>query len=495
MKLDPDPIRIVSTGDLGLDLLLSGGVRLVRRLPEKVSATLLIRGGPGAGKTLLATQIALALARSLDGDVVVACVEILPTEYAAQLRSARPDVHPSSIAIMPLERTERPESTGPTLFCGLLTQLDPGEPDLVGSLEALERDVRSSGGIPAVFLVDSLGEGYGIGSSIARTSADAVMKFVAQRGGGLVLCEENSAGTDSSWTYAADTVIEIGLEARERGRWIAVRKHRFGASATGRHEVDIRTAGSPQVSPGPQAWASSLGEEAAVRAGWRLAPRLRVPVLRWSDALDLGDGSSEPMQGALALVVCSVEGYSRRLAAGLMPGDSRGGKDYIFEVHPFVLEELSGASEACRTFWLPSKDGPARTLRRLVEDLALGFERRGAEPEQAGVEVRRVLLGDLGSILHAPDGFAWAVAIRALASLIYRTGFGIPVIAHAHSEGDDCPALSMLMDQADLTIRIDPRSRDPRLELGERWESRSRRLRWRNVDDSAGFAGFPCPIP
>ena len=46
---------------------------------------MVLRGGPGTGKTLLSVDVALALAKALDGDVVVACVEILPSEYLAQL--------------------------------------------------------------------------------------------------------------------------------------------------------------------------------------------------------------------------------------------------------------------------------------------------------------------------------------------------------------------------------------------------------------------------
>jgi KaiC/GvpD/RAD55 family RecA-like ATPase len=85
-------IRSVSTGDLGLDVLLGGGFRLVKRLAELESATVVVRGGAGAGKTLVALQVALDLATALGGDVVVGCVEILPTEYVAQVVSARPDL-------------------------------------------------------------------------------------------------------------------------------------------------------------------------------------------------------------------------------------------------------------------------------------------------------------------------------------------------------------------------------------------------------------------
>ena len=66
-----------------------GGWCLVERLPGKESATVLLRGGPGTGKTLLAVDVALALAGAPTGDVLVACVELLPSEFVAQIQTGR----------------------------------------------------------------------------------------------------------------------------------------------------------------------------------------------------------------------------------------------------------------------------------------------------------------------------------------------------------------------------------------------------------------------
>ena len=55
-------IRGVPTGDLGLDVLLGGGWRLIKRFEDKESATVIVRGGSGAGKTLVGIQAAIALA-------------------------------------------------------------------------------------------------------------------------------------------------------------------------------------------------------------------------------------------------------------------------------------------------------------------------------------------------------------------------------------------------------------------------------------------------
>ena len=88
---------------------------------------------------------------------------------------------------------------GPRIFCGLLTDLDTEAPDLVASLETLRSDVARIGGRPAVFVVDSLIEGYGLGGSAPRTAVDALMKFAAQGGCGLVLCEETRSDGTSPW--------------------------------------------------------------------------------------------------------------------------------------------------------------------------------------------------------------------------------------------------------------------------------------------------------
>jgi hypothetical protein len=176
---------------------------------------------------------------------------MLPSEYVAQLRSARDDVDAANLAVLP----GSPASTaGTRIFCGLLTDLDPGAPDLVATLEHLGRDVTARGGKPVVFVVDALIDGYGVGSSAPRSSVDAVMKFGAQGGCGLVLCEEIGSTEPTPWAYSADTVLELGIDARPRGRWLEVRKHRFAASVSGRHHLCFEGSGPPQVIPEPHAW-------------------------------------------------------------------------------------------------------------------------------------------------------------------------------------------------------------------------------------------------
>jgi len=65
--------------------------------------------------------------------------------------------------------------------------------------------VKRDGGKPALFIVDSLIEGYSIGANAPRITADALMKLAAQGGYGLVQCEEQINDAPSPWVFAADT--------------------------------------------------------------------------------------------------------------------------------------------------------------------------------------------------------------------------------------------------------------------------------------------------
>ena len=299
-------IRIVPSGDLGLDVLLGGRVSA-----GEAAAGHGVGDGPRARRRRRrqdagGLHAALELAKALGGDVVVACVELLPSEYVAQIQSARPDIDEGRIVVFPGEPAR---TAGPRVFCGLLTELDADSPDLVAGLEALGRDVMDAGGKPAVFVVDSLIEGYGIGGSAPRTAADAVMKFAAQSGYGLVLCEEVRSDGASPWVFAADTVIELGVEERERGRWIEVRKNRFGPSVSGRHEIDLGGGNAPAVFPEPLAWVARDLREVLRGHGWEFQERAALPALSVGSGARLSgaDQVAPPLEGAFVVIASALE--------------------------------------------------------------------------------------------------------------------------------------------------------------------------------------------
>jgi KaiC/GvpD/RAD55 family RecA-like ATPase len=443
-------IQVVPTGDIGLDVLLGGGWRLIERLPDYRSATVLIRGGAGSGKTLLGIDVALAMAGVLGGDVAVGCVEILPSEYVAQLRSARTDLDESRIVMLPGEAAN---GTGPRIFCGLLTDLDPSAPDLVACLESLRRDVESLGGLPKVFIVDSLSEGYGIGSSAHRVGADAVMKFAAQGGHGLVLCEETAGEQASPWLFAADTVLELGVESRERGRWIEVRKHRFGPSVSGRHELELGSGTHPKVFPEPHAWVAGRPETVLQAHGWEFTKSSGIPQLIWHGKLDplVGDTIFRgPFEARFTLVTSGDSGLARTMALGLLPQTTMEGRDLIVELDPVVIVADYRSEAAFDRYVLPTMHGSARALRGLIEYFARQFT------SQVGTQVRRVVLGDLGCVLGTSDKLQWIDAVRVLVSLLAESEWCVTVIGYSEAGPDSAAvaARSLLGSYSDLRINL-----------------------------------------
>lgn len=461
-------IRTVPTGDLGLDLLLGGGWQLVRRLPDRESATVLVRGGAGAGKTLLGIHVALELAKALGGDVVVGCVEILPTEYVAQLQSARSDIDRGRVVVLPGEGTP---SQSPGIFCGLLTELGATQPDLVAALEGLLRDVAAAGGRPAVVVVDSLSEGYGLGISVPRTSADAVMKFAAQGGIGLVLCEEALDERPSPWVFAADTVLELGVESRERGRWIEVRKHRFGASVTGRHELALVSGARPSAFPEPHAWTAPHRGRVLQARGWRYLASRGMPALTWGGALN-PDDPLEAIQGAVVLVSAPEVGLARTLAFGLTPLQATAGGDLVLELDPLLLDSEAGGDANASIDYVPVVQGPARTLRHLVERFAVQFGE--------GPRIRRVVVGNLGLLLVAPGAAAWLEVLRIFCALTIESGWDCPLVAWAGlSAGDEfSPARSHLTALADVRVEAGTKGNVTFAIISERWRRSTQLVTW-----------------
>lgn len=485
-------IRTVSTGDLGLDVLLGGGWRLVSRLPDRESATVLVRGGCGAGKTLIAIQVALELARSLDGDVAVGCVEILPTEYLAQLHSVRWDIEKSRIIVLPVPQAEGSaqsvEGTGPRVFVGLLTDLDPAVPDLVAALEALAGYIERAGGKPRAFLADSLSEGYGLGSRTPRTSADAVMKFAADRGCGLVLCEEASEAGASPWMFAADTVLELGLDPSERGRWLEVRKHRFGPSASGRHELELGGwPQAPKVYPAPHAWVTGRPHEELAGRHWGfVAGSMRMPKLQWHASFG-PDYPTESFEGHFALVSSRDAGQARSLASALLPkhGDTR--PDLLIRLDPLMLRPMDWSGAGQDVLVLPTALGPARALRWLLEQFV---ERFGKTRRPDEVPWRRVLLGDLGLLFPMPDALNWFGAVHTFVSRVFELGWGMPVVAYAEGCGGDIvhpEPTSLLRSLADVLIDVELAG-NTHAKVWERIGGRGHSLAW-----SKDLAKVPLP--
>ena len=442
-------IRTVPTGDLGLDLLLGGGWRLVKRLADRESATVVVRGGPGVGKTLMALDVARGLARGLGGDVAVGCVEVLPSEYVAQLHSARRDMVDGSVVVSIPVQDHFPAREGSRVFCGLLGDLDPSAPDLVAGLETLRSEVRAAGGRPVVFVVDSLIEGYGLGASASRLTADAVMKFAAQDGSGLVLCEETAGDAPSPWVFAADTVIELGTRGRDEGRWIQVRKHRFGASATGGHPFELAGWGQSRVLPRAEAWLhQGVVREVLEKYGWHYVPARGTPALHWPKAIH-APIPVESFGGSFAFIAAPDSSTARRLAFGLLPEPKKSKRDSILELDPITLRSHSWSGDRVDVHYTPTAGGAEAGLLNLVVSLGKRLFGEGAE------QPRRVILGDVARVASSAEAGQWAEAVRVLAVLLRETGQGIPLIVYDGGSGSTPDAVrAPLRQYADIVVDV-----------------------------------------
>jgi KaiC/GvpD/RAD55 family RecA-like ATPase len=466
-------IRTVPTGDVGFDVILGGGWRLIERLPGRESATIVVRGGPGTGKTLLSVDVALALAAALNGDVVVACVELLPTEYSAQIEAGRaelvsqwrdgPRLAASAVMILP-QTTPVSSSESPRIFCGLLPELDDEAPDLVAALELLLADVTALHGKPAVLIVDSLIAGYGLGPSTPRKNVDAVMKFAAQGGFGLVLCEETTDDTPSVWDFAADTLLALEHH-REGGREILVRKHRYGASATGAHQFEIRGWRQPRVCPRPDVWLSIRRNYSTLRTyGWRILNGHGYPPLRWIDALA---PSPDPRDYNCSFAVISGPNLelARKLAFGLMPVGTKSHQDVVIDLDPVGFESDGWSSKNVAIRSLPIAAGVNAAICELVEYLGdhLFSDNDSERP-------RRIIIGDVGTVTAFPDHALWAEGIAVIATLVAESGWGIPVIVYDSNSLSAAGAggLAALRWRADLVIEAN------NAERGTGWYATSR---------------------
>ncbi|MFO0603299.1 MAG: ATPase domain-containing protein [Polyangiales bacterium] len=252
--------EVVSLDDRGLDLVLGGGLRRVRRVDDKHATVLLVRGPAGSGKTLVGFHAALALQKHFGGPIAYACVELLPTEFEAQVRAWRTDLNHLNIRHRESRGEVSPDAGG--VVEASLIDLTEGPEALGAQVERFVERLTNAGAAPGVLVIDSLIEGYRIGSSAPREFVDSVCKLATKWGLALVLLEECASGTTSPWVFAVDTVLELGL-ATEDGdasraspleRRLTVLKHRFGPSDAGPHGFTLEPGAPLRVFPRPSAW-------------------------------------------------------------------------------------------------------------------------------------------------------------------------------------------------------------------------------------------------
>jgi len=470
--------QLITVDISGLDLALGGGIWTVHRMPEtNPSATLLIRGLPGSGKTAFGTLLAGALGRALEGDVAYGCVELLPVELQAQHENLRPPQQARErILVPPFPKVTPPGNATCRIFAGLLELGASGEEQahLGRAVNSLLEEVTVAGGRrPSVLVIDSLSDGYGLGSSASRPLADALSKLAAEQGLVLILLEETVDSRPSTWSFTADVVLELasGEEDRTPGspapfeRRVTVIKNRFGPSDAGPHRFELLPSGL-HVFPRPTAylapWARHLlafdAEQTAEEQSWNVGEEIEAPAFRDCVTAVHGPDASAVFQVAMMLgrVTADNQPY---------PGITLF-VDFMRQVQRQLDEELYDEAT-----WVVAAGSPYLSGHRLLALIrhALGEFHRNNRI------IEKVVVGDMRSLrsFWNPEGIRRAVGTlaamlrqaciplvlfeTAAPRMMWRQRGLTPGITQPYSvdTGEPEPAI---VDFADVVIEVTPTS-------------------------------------
>lgn len=262
----------------GLDLVIDGGLRTVKKLGDSRESTLvLVRGAAGTGKTIFGSQLALDAAAERDGDVVYCCLELLPSELRAQLTGI--DFLGRRLEV--LFPGELPTTNAPRVFASVVDGATAtNTTDLGNGLVSSLRAAKALGLVPKVLVVDSLSDGYGLGSSVKREVADSFSKFAAEQGLIILLIEEVFEGRDSLWPFVVDVAFELshrGEASTSAGEWrsLIVSKSRFGGSQVGPHGFLFLQSGVV-ITPRTTAYQTTWAEHCLPRHDFDKKTRFRI---------------------------------------------------------------------------------------------------------------------------------------------------------------------------------------------------------------------------
>lgn len=447
-------MRVLPVDIEGLNLILGGGIPVFKRHETFAdeSATLVVRGPPGSAKTVLGTQLASSLASSLGADVAYACIELLPSELAAQRAGLKQPKLNEKVVEPPFPHGERIGDEC-RIYAGILDLGTPVDEQarLVPAIEEMLAVVREAGGSPRVLVVDSLSDGYHLGASAPRPLADELCKMAVQQGIVLILLEEAVDRRPSAWSFATDVVLELGPaddmpapgSSDPFERRLSVTKNRFGPSEPGVHRFGIMPGFGIRVLPHPRAYLSHWAAN-VVLAGWTNEPRQPQG---WT-AIDVP--TSWPFFNACVVAVhgsvaADVRRVANMLGLSAMPGGLPiEGGDLVLDfsrvdgrIDPHEMQLGTRRHMGCGDPYL-SGDW---LLAAVVENITVFRERQ--------VFIRRVLVGDLQSLrsFWNPEGIRQALG--ALASLLRRVG--IPMVLFETSSTDLQPHV---VDFSDVTMQV-----------------------------------------
>lgn len=241
---------------------------------EQGTTSILVRGGPGAGKTTLALALAHGIARYGGGLVLYLTTEFSPVEIAFKatligLAEEAVDAWPGSEG-----------SRAGDVVVEHLTELRHGKPvlssaerrrssiDAVWGLLHPENDGTQKPPLPVrAVVIDALPE-PGENEGALRADLVAFVQALENEGRSVVLVEELTQGMSASSAFVVDVVFELAvlLDAETRGlkRKLTLWKSRYAVSDPGPHDYGLeqgvpalrsrshREATSSRDSPDPQ---------------------------------------------------------------------------------------------------------------------------------------------------------------------------------------------------------------------------------------------------
>jgi KaiC/GvpD/RAD55 family RecA-like ATPase len=435
----------------GLDLVLGGGVPVVQRHKSFAgeSATLVGRGPPGSGKTVFGTNLATSLARTLVVDVAYACVELLPSELAAQHGGLRPGVH-GRVVEPPFPR-EVPSGAAGRIYAGMLDLGAPRDEQahLMPAIDELLAAVVQAGGKPGVIVVDSLSDGYHLGRSAPRRLADELCKMAAERGMILILLEETTDAEPSAWNFAADMVIELDIGSLpspdEAGdvldRRARFTKSRLGSFEPGPHRLDISPASGVRVYPNQAAylrpWAVST-----------LLPQWKPAPWKWGliSRLDNQEAVGVLLGWSFNRCVTLVFGpYVREVAwVAAVTGQTSFPKIDVllsFGIEPEVADNHVHRDEALRVVPLGTLFAYDQTIARALGSLSRIWRDEGS--------IGRVFLGDLARISKAWSSERVRQTLGTLIYFLRRAGIPI-ILVETGQQVSESPFVAV----ADVGVRV-----------------------------------------
>jgi KaiC/GvpD/RAD55 family RecA-like ATPase len=408
--------QLITVDIPGLDLALGGGIWAVHRFPDaNASATLLLRGPPGSGKTAFGTQLAAALGVALKGDVAYGCVELLPVELQAQYANLQPESPRAKVLVPPFQEGAPKDGTQCRIFAGLLDLGASGQEQarLGPAIHALLDEVSRSKGRPRVLVIDSLSEGYGLGGSAPRPLADALSKLAAERGLILVLLEEAIDTRPSTWSFTSDVVLELANVEEDRApglsapfeRRVTVTKNRFGPSDAGPHRFEFFRWGL-HLYPRPTAylapWADdvlqlkALGKRGTAQRGWAI-PGLPPGWLNFHDSVTA-------VHGPEAHIVREVSQMLGRETS--KEASSPGGTFFIDFMRQSVSQRVDVTADVT---WIFGAGNPYMSGHRLLASV------RGvlSDIRDTNLILGKVIIGDLRSLrsFWNPEGLRRAIAV------------------------------------------------------------------------------------